>query len=40
MSTSFFVDAFANLVGAARLWRERLSCPSEGEAPLGEMLRV
>ena len=40
MSASFFVDAFANLVGAARLWRERLSRPSEVEAPLGEMLRV
>ena len=40
VSASFFVDAFANLVGAARLWRERLSHPSEVEAPLGEMLRV
>ena len=40
MTAQSFVDAFANLVGAARLWRERLSRPSEMEAPMGEMLRV
>ena len=40
VSASFFVDAFASLVGAARLWHARLARGSAEEITVGEMLRV
>jgi len=40
MDPKSFVDAFANLVGAARLWRERLSRTSMANIPDCDMLRV
>ena len=40
VSASFFVDAFASLVGAARLWHARLARCSDAENSVGEMLRV
>ena len=40
MAPENFVDAFANLVGAARLWRERLSRKAVEGIPYSEMLRV
>lgn len=40
MDADNFVDAFANLVGAARLWRDRLARTAAVYAPESAMIRV